>query len=64
MIIVESLNKDSYGGGIVGEITSLSFSLKMVDVHGEGFFLLLLYFHKTACGHMDISYIFLIAINP
>ena len=51
MSVLESHNKDSYGGGIIGEITSLSSSLKMVDIHGEGFLLLLLYFQKW---HMDV----------
>ena len=29
--------------------------LKMVDVHGRGFFILLLYIHKTAYGCVDIG---------
>ena len=30
MSVLESLNKDSYGGGVIGEITSLSLSFKTV----------------------------------
>ena len=40
MSVLESLNKDSYGGGIIGETTSLSFTHKNEDVHDKGFLLL------------------------
>ena len=49
------LTKNSYGGSVIGKSTSLSFSLKMVDIHGEGFFLILLYFYKMAYGCVNIG---------
>ena len=64
MSVLESLNEDSYGGSIIGKITSLSFSLKTVDVLGKEFFLFLLYFHKMAYGSVNIRVgDFLIAIS-
>ena len=39
MSVLEALNKDSYGGGVVGKTTSLGFSFKMVYVHSERFLL-------------------------